>query len=121
MIDSQVRILTYLLCAVKHVNSHLLLILAFLQRRCHSEPGLRTFSSVFIGFQGPVGSAGLIFLQEDGGPAGVPLNLHPEDPIPRPAVPDRLQTVDGGAGEGDVDVGQDEEDEERLKERAGVV
>lgn len=54
-------------------------------------------------------------LQEDGGPAGVALDLHPQDSIAGPLIPHVLQAVDGRAGEGDVDVGQDEENKESLK------
>lgn len=53
-------------------------------------------------------------LQEDGDPAGVPLNLHSQNAVTRPPLPHHLQTVDGRAREGDVNVGEDEEDKERL-------
>lgn len=112
-------ILTYLFSAirVKHVHNHLLLILAILQWQCLFESSLRTSFLVFLSIQVLVDSSGLIVLQEDSDPAGVSLNLHPQDAVSRPAVPDRLQTVDGGAGEGDVYVGKDEEDKERLTEK----
>lgn len=58
-------------------------------------------------------------LQEDGGPAGVPLDLHSQDAVTRPPLPHHLQTVDGRAREGDVNVGKDEEDEEGLGKTIG--
>lgn len=53
-------------------------------------------------------------LQEDRGSARVALDLHPQDAVARPLISHMLQAVDGRAGEGDVDVSQDEEHEESL-------
>jgi len=56
-------------------------------------------------------------LQEDSSPARVPLDLNPQDAVTRPAFPYRLQTVDGRARKGNVDVSEDEEDEECLTQK----
>lgn len=84
----------------KHIHSHFFLFLLFLSR------GLNHHSWELLN---PTE------LQEDGGPAGVALDFYPQDAIPGPLIPHVLQAVDGRAGEGDVDVGQDEEHKESLK------
>ncbi|KAG7218867.1 hypothetical protein INR49_019453 [Caranx melampygus] len=88
---------------------------------CQTEPhpssSSSSSSSSFLGIQLLLQSCRVVVLQEDWGPTRVPLDLHPQDTVPRPALPHRLQTVDGRAGEGDVDVGEDEEDEERLRRK----
>lgn len=43
------------------------------------------------------------------------MDLNPQDAVAGPAFPHRLQAIDGRAREGNVDVGQDEEDEKSLR------
>lgn len=87
----------------KHIHSHFFLfLLLFLSRGLHHHSWELLDPAE---------------LQEDGGPAGVALDFHPQDAVAGPLIPHVLQAVDGRAGEGDVDVGQDEEHEESLKGR----
>lgn len=53
-------------------------------------------------------------LQNHGCPAGVVAHLHPQDTLPWPSISNMLQAIDGGPGEDDVYVGQDEEHEQGL-------
>lgn len=98
---------------VKHLQGHLLLVLFLILQRCQTQGCCHPSS--LLSLQLLLKAGGVVVLQEDGGATGVPLDLHPQDTIAGPTLPHRLQTVDGRAREGDVDVGEDEEDEESLR------
>lgn len=98
---------------VEHVQGQLLLVLLLVPQCRQANPRPTTSFSPFRPHLLPE-LRGVVVLHEDGSPARVLLDLHPQDAVTGPPLSHYFQTVYGRAREGDVNVGKDEENKERL-------